>query len=1070
MTTKLLNLFDEEINKDAILLYQKNRKVSFSGLNNITAKTFFLSDLFRSLEKKTTTIWIVNEEQEKLAVEKNLKFWSDLPVESFNLKQSHSGDKEVNRQNNIRITRVIGDIESSKPKVIIFSYSDFLITSQDLKQLEQEKVNLNLGTEVSLVEFFKMLIGANYRVSNDNYINPGEYSCQGNLVKFWPANSEDCYRIEIDFDQVVRIEQLSHDQKDVVSKKHKNVAIYPILEPKTGSHLYQALTKEHLLIEDELGIIDDYFTQWNKVMEQIDSSHIELMSFTEDLPNHKHLHYTSVVRYHTPLDFVNDLKTKKEIGWKFIIVSKHTDELKALFAEKNIIYTEDFQDDDQTIPLIVGLDLAEVLPEGFQNPDTKLVFLSDKEIALVEKTKSVNKNVYLDFLTSLKPNDLVVHADHGIARFAGLERRTIDDFTREYLKLNYAQNDKLFIPVDQAEKVSKYIGAEENAPKLTRLGSAEWGTVTRKVKKETQQIAKELLKLYAARANSRGHRFVHDTDLQEEFEKSFPYDETPGQIKAINDVKSDMEKETPMDRLVCGDVGFGKTEVAMRATFKAVQNKKQVAFISPITILADQHYKSFRERMEPFHVRVEMLSRFRSPKEQTEILKKLEKGEIDVIIGTHRLLQSDVKFKDLGLLIIDEEQRFGVKQKEALKKLRTEIDVLTMTATPIPRTLNICLNKLRDITTITTPPAGRLPIITEVRKFSKTLIKEVVERELARGGQIYFLHNRVQTIEAAAQSLRELIPSAKFVVAHGKLSPEELETRIMAFKNGEFDVLVSSTIIENGIDLPNANTLIVNQVEKFGLAQLYQLRGRVGRGKAQAYAYFLYHGQRLRLDAKKRLKAIVEASDLGAGFKIAMKDLEIRGAGDILGANQHGVINTVGVSHFMRMLNQAVEDLKTGREVEDDKPVEVSIELPITAFIPDSYIVNTKDKINAYQKMSSADSFEYLAEIKEELVEEYGKPPIEVLNLYQVIELKILSKLANITNVKAENIHLNKNKQIILTMSDKIRPEHIMNMLDYNDKWQIVGTKLRIDIADLGLKWVEELKECLKRLGVAKQV
>jgi len=520
-----------------------------------------------------------------------------------------------------------------------------------------------------------------------------------------------------------------------------------------------------------------------------------------------------------------------------------------------------------------------------------------------------------------------------------------------------------------------------------------------------------------------------------------------------------------MDRLVCGDVGFGKTEVAMRAAFKVVQNKKQAAFIAPITILADQHYRSFRKRMDSFNIRVELLSRFRTPKEQKEILKKVAKGEVDIVIGTHRLLQQDVKFKDLGLVIVDEEQRFGVKQKEAFKKMKTEVHMLTLTATPIPRTLNIALNKLRDISTITTPPPGRLPIITEVRRYSQGLIREAILREINRGGQVYFLHNRVQTIDGMADKLRSLVPEARFGVAHGKLGSGDLEERVLSFKDHKFDVLVSSTIIENGIDLPNANTLIVNNAERLGLAQLYQLRGRVGRARTQAYAYFLYHGQRLKLDAKKRLRAIVEASELGSGFQIAMKDLEIRGAGDILGAKQHGAINVVGVSHFIRMLNKAVDDLKAGKIVKEDEPEDVAIELPMTAYIPDTYIVNSKEKINAYQKMSAADNMDYLTEIRDELVEDYGRMPKEVMNLFRMLELKILAKTAKLVNVKAEDMGMNMGKEIVLHMSSLVKPENIANILEYNRKWYISGTRLRVKIGDLGLHWFDGLRESVKRLS-----
>jgi len=502
-----------------------------------------------------------------------------------------------------------------------------------------------------------------------------------------------------------------------------------------------------------------------------------------------------------------------------------------------------------------------------------------------------------------------------------------------------------------------------------------------------------------------------------------------------------------------------------------------------------------------------------------EILKKMERGEVDIIIGTHRLLQPDVKFKDLGLIVVDEEQRFGVTQKEKLKQFRAEVDVLTLTATPIPRTLNICLNKLRDITTITTPPPGRLPVITEVRKYSPGLVRDAILREVGRKGQVYFLHNKVQTIDSIAEGLRSLVPEATFGVAHGQLGSGDLEERVMSFKEHKFDVLVSSTIIENGIDLANVNTLIVNDAEKFGLAQLYQLRGRVGRSKAQAYAYFLYHGQRLHLDAKKRLRAIVEASDLGSGFQIAMKDLEIRGAGDILGANQHGVINIVGVTHFMRMLNKAVEDLKAGRASVGGvgglgEEASVSIELPIPAYIPDTYIVNSKDKIGAYQRLAGVDNFDYLEEVREDMLGEFGKMPREVSNLFRIIELKILCKKAGVTNVRAETVHgmmrvstagsggvrrgtggvtmrgsgsvggrggsggghggvdsgygsgyAGAGKEIVLTMGLKVKPANIISLLEYSPSWLISGSKLRVGISALGLQWFEELKNCVGKLS-----
>ncbi len=824
-----------------------------------------------------------------------------------------------------------------------------------------------------------------------------------------------------------------------------------------------------MLVEDELDVIDDYFEGWSEMFDEVYGKihSIAFVSFNEDDEGHQHLHYISVLKYRGAYDLVNDLRDKKRNQWRMVVFTKDKSEITGILKGNNFEYSEDLSHAG-TLPgvYIVSIDREDVAPYAFQNPEIKLLVVSDKEISTLkdDKKKHFSEKIYLDFLTSLKFNDYVVHANHGIGRFMGLEKRTVDEVTREYLKIGYAENDKLFVPIDQADKVNKYIGANEQPPRLTRLGSAEWNTITKKVQKETEAIAKELLKLYAERKSARAFKCKEDLALIRQFDEAFPYEETPGQLKSINDVREDLKRSEPMDRLVCGDVGFGKTEVAMRAAFNVIQNKKQVAFIAPITILADQHYRSFIKRMEPFDVRIELLSRFRTAKEQKEIIGRLSKGEVDIVIGTHRLLQPDVKFKDLGLVIVDEEQRFGVKQKEAFKKMKTEVHVLTLTATPIPRTLNIALNKLRDISTITTPPPGRLPIITEVRRFSQGLIREAILREVARGGQIYFLHNRVQTIDGMADKLRSLVPEARFAVAHGKLGSSDLEERILAFKDHKFDVLVSSTIIENGIDLSNANTLIVNNAERLGLAQLYQLRGRVGRGRTQAYAFFLYHGQRLKLDAKKRLRAIVEASELGSGFQIAMKDLEIRGAGDILGAKQHGAINVVGVSHFIRMLNKAVDDLKAGKVMREEEPEDISIELPLTAYIPDTYIINSKEKISAYQKMSAADNMDYLTEIRDELVEDFGKMPKEVMNLFRMLELKILAKKAKLVSVKAENIGMNMGKEISLHLSGLVKPENIVNLLEYNSKWYISGTRLRVKIEDLGMHWFDELRESVKRL------
>lgn len=1067
----LIRFFSTVQNPRVSDIFDKYKNISLSGSGNFSAKAFTFSDAIRYRSDIRNIIWVVNDAVEQENVARALNFWGDLDAEAYSMAPADlNRPRQVEAENRIRAIEFVCNLMNRRRKIFVVTYIDLMAGFPDMRLLKERTMTIKKGQEVNVTEIFESLIERGYEVSDDKYLQKGTYYKSGEILTVFPLNYSSPVRIEIGFDKVERIYE--YEQVEGTEGEELNaVDFVPVKFEGEGKSISQYFNNEFLIIEDELDVIDEFYEGWSNLMdesyEKINS--LVFVSFNEDEEHHRHLHYVSVLKYRGSYDFANDMRDKYRDGWKVIVFTKDPSEIKGILDNHNLSYFTELE--NNTLPsfgiVIFEMEKDDVLPSAFQNPEMQLMVLSDKEISSIkdEKRKVTTQKVFMDFLTSLKANDYVVHVHHGIGRFLGLEKRTVDAITREYLKIGYAENDKLFVPIDQADKVNKFIGADESPPKLTRLGSAEWDTITRKVQKETEAIAKELLLLYAERRAARGFPFKKDTDVQELFEKAFPYEETPGQLKAIVDTKKDMEHEMPMDRLVCGDVGFGKTEVAMRAAFKAVQNRKQVAFISPITILADQHFRSLTKRMEGFDVRIELLSRFRTSTQQKEIVKRVQKGEVDIVVGTHRLLQKDVGFKDLGLVIIDEEQRFGVKQKEALKQLKKEVDVLTLTATPIPRTLNIALNKLRDISTITTPPPGRLPIITEVRRYSMGLIREAILREISRGGQIYFLHNRVQTIEAMAEKLRALVPEARFQVAHGKLGSGDLEERILAFKDHKFDVLVSSTIIENGIDLANANTLIVNNAERFGLAQLYQLRGRVGRGKTQAYAFFLYHGQRLKLDAKKRLRAIVEATELGSGFQIAMKDLEIRGAGDILGAKQHGVINVVGVSHFIRMLNKAVDDLKAGKVMRAEEPEEVAIELPISAYIPDTYIINSKDKINEYQKMSGADNLEYLNEIKTDMIEEYGKMPVEVINLFNVIELKILAKLAKLVSVKTENVGLNKGKEVVLHMSGLVKPENIMNLLVYSPKWYISGTRLRVNVANLGMHWVDELKECLVKLA-----
>jgi transcription-repair coupling factor (superfamily II helicase) len=713
------------------------------------------------------------------------------------------------------------------------------------------------------------------------------------------------------------------------------------------------------------------------------------------------------------------------------------------------------------------------LDEGWRSPALAVTLYTDAEIfgwrqrrPVAERKRKRDRNAEerAAFLRGLKQGDFVVHIEHGIAVYEGLIRRTVGKTEREYLNLRYADGDRLYVPVDQIDRVSRYIGAGDAEPQLTRLGTQEWERAKRKARAAVQELANDLLELYAKRQLSQGHAFAPDNEWQRELEDAFPYAETPDQLKALIDVKHDMEQVQPMDRLICGDVGFGKTEVALRAAFKAVQDGKQVAVLVPTTVLAQQHYDTFSRRMAAFPIKVDVISRFRSPKEQDEITTGLANGSIDIVIGTHRLLSKDIQFKDLGLLVVDEEQRFGVRHKERIKAMRANVDVLTLTATPIPRTLHMALAGIRDLSVIDTPPEDRVPIKTYVLPSDDQLVREAIRRELDRGGQVYYLHNRVQSIYYVADQVKRLVPEAEVGVGHGQLGEHQLEKVMLDFFSGKDDVLVCTTIIESGLDVPNANTIIIDDATHYGLAQLYQLRGRVGRSAQRAYAYMFYKpDHRMTPEAQERLQAIQEATELGAGFRIAMRDLEIRGAGNLLGAEQSGHIAAVGFDLYSRLLEQAVKTMKArlvasnyreprtknqepqlsaiedtgllpdlGDELaasSDDKRDEkkgsrssvlgsrgkpqpaikvdekvlisplVTLDLPIDAYLPPEYIPDDQVRLGVYQHMAEAQTPRAVHAMRQELTDRFGKPPDPADSLLLWLQIKAQALSAGVSSI-----------------------------------------------------------------------
>ncbi|WP_418223073.1 transcription-repair coupling factor [Clostridium isatidis] len=753
------------------------------------------------------------------------------------------------------------------------------------------------------------------------------------------------------------------------------------------------IDKEELIVklEKEEVVTLDIFETNNKILSPIDKYFIN---------------QTTLSSYQGQLDYlIEDIKEKKKNGYKTLILSgtrARGERLVKTLREREIesSYKEDIKEIQFGEVVITFGNLL----KGFEYPDLKLCIISDKDVfgeakRKIPKRLSKQKGIAkIKSFTDLKPGDYVVHVNHGVGVYKGIKQIEVDGHKRDYLDIVYDKGDKLYVPVDQMDLVQKFIGAEGKKPKVNKLGGSEWAKAKTKVKNSINEIAQDLVKLYAARSTIKGYKFSKDTEWQKQFEDEFPYEETPDQLTSLAEIKADMESDKPMDRLLCGDVGYGKTEVAFRAAFKAVMDGKQVAFLVPTTILAEQHYKNMLKRFSDFPVRIDMVSRFRSAKEQKATLKAVKEGNVDVLVGTHRLVSKDVVFKDLGLLIIDEEQRFGVSQKEKIKQLKKNVDVLTLSATPIPRTLHMSLTGARDISVIETPPEERYPIQTYVVEQNDQLVRDAILREVNRGGQVYYVYNRVETIEDMAKYISDLVPECRVGIIHGKMTEKQLEKEMMEFMNHNYDILVCTTIIETGIDIPNVNTMIVHDSDKMGLSQLYQLRGRVGRSNRIAYAYFMYTKDKILTEvAEKRLKALRDFTELGSGFKIAMRDLEIRGAGNMMGSAQHGHMAVIGYDLYCRMLEDTIKLIKG--EIEEE-PIETSVELKVNAYIPGTYIEDEMQKIEIYKKIAAIESIDDYMDIKEELEDRYSDIPEPVYNLMDIAYIKSKAKALSIEEIK----------------------------------------------------------------------
>jgi len=926
---------------------------------------------------------------------------------------------------------------------------------------------------------------------------PGTMSQRGGILDIYPLNSELPVRVELFGNEIDSI-RLFDPESQRSLERVESITLIPAQEA-AGSDIDTIIDyfpSHSLIVMDEPGDIKaslvELDTQANELRQsQIEKGEIldalsvpyfiypQLEVQLDRLRQHLvmtrwptdddaiHLSFTSAPRYGGQLgQFFVQVERLLKQGRRVIVISHQAARLSELFEEEGIFVSPlsdiEHAPSPGTFTMIHGS-----LPEGWTMGENSVLFTDAEIFGFVKQRRLIRKRTKYPekLLPELSPGDYAVHVDHGIARFNGMTRMRFDDVEREYLTLEYAAGDRLHVPTDQADRVSLYIGSGGEPPALSRLSTQEWDRVKQRVKESTRETARELLALYAAREVIHGFAFSADSPWQQELEASFPYIETPDQVEAVQRVKEDMEKPRPTDRLVCGDVGYGKTEVALRAAFKAVMDGKQVAMLVPTTVLAQQHFTTFKQRLAAFPVKVEMLSRFRSEKEQQAILRALTSGAIDICIGTHRLLQKDVAFKDLGLVIIDEEQRFGVAHKERLKKMRKKVDVLTLSATPIPRTLHMSLAGVRDMSIMETPPEDRLPIKTVVGEYNESLIREAIIRELERNGQVFFVHNRVQSIERVAYELRELVPEAKIAIGHGQMREEQLEKTMLEFIKGKVDVLVCTTIIESGLDISNVNTLIIDEADKLGLAQLYQLRGRVGRGSNRAYAYFLYDQKKhLSLTAIKRLQTIFDNTDLGSGFRIAMKDLEIRGAGNLLGTEQSGYIAAVGFGLYCQLLKDAVEELKVKQSSEDQLSTSLvpaylpAIDLPLSAYIPEDYVPDLATRLFLYQRLAKIGSLDEVEHMQEEFKDRFGKLPSAVKNLLYVLNIKTLAAQGGVESIFKEG------GEIVIRVKEGMK----MDRETLGRTWQglKIGTsQLRLDMKLMGNRWRQVLEGVIRELG-----
>ena len=1004
--------------------------IAGSGLNIRIASAF--------LELKINVLLIMGDSEEAMYCLNDLESFLEsknilLFPSSYN--KSYSEDSSPDSSKLLMRSRVLEKITTDSEPNIIVTYPDALyekiVTQQTLKN---KSLKIKKGQEIDLENLNQFLFDQDFE-KVDFVCEPGEFSIRGGIVDIFSFSFQYPYRIEFSGNKIESIRSFDTTSQLSIQNIEKIVLvpnISKISTPKNTKSILKLIPKKTSVICDDLdGIINKLEKLYTKIKTQnLEFNSTENLVIKSDLVNDLKLRNLFLInnsQIETPkkiidfeqvpqppinkdfnklIEILNQNHTSGYLNYIFCVNSQQQSRLNEIFEEIKVPVNYK----TQVLPLY----------RGFIDRESKIACFSDHQIferyyRYSNKSISFRKNsLKLKELTSLKFGDFVTHIDHGIGKFGGLKKITLNKKEQETVKLIYGDGDILYLSIHSLRKITKYNSADGQHPKIYKLGSKAWKNLKEKTKKKIKNIAFNLIHLYAKRIQKIGHAFPEDSYIQNELEASFIYEDTPDQIKTLEEIKSDMENNRPMDRLVCGDVGFGKTEIAIRAAFKCVDDSKQVAVLVPTTILALQHFNTFSERLKKFPVRVNYLNRFKSKKEKNEILNQLEDGGIDIIIGTHQLVNKSIKFKDLGLLIVDEEQKFGVSVKEKLRDIKNNVDVLTLTATPIPRTLQFSLMKARDLSIISTPPPNRYPIESDVIRFNEEFIRDAINFEISRGGQIFFIHNRIQNISEISDFLKRLVPDSRIIISHGRMNGKEIEKNFLSFINGEFDILIATTIIENGLDVPNANTIFINDAQNFGLSDLHQMRGRVGRSNKKAFCFFITPEiSNLTNMSKKRIKAIEEFSELGSGVQIAIKDLEIRGSGDLLGAEQSGFINQMGFETYKKILDEAIEEIKEEKfksvfKTEDKEQNnflvnDVHIDSDLELLFPNDYISVTTERLEIYKKLNMINHENGLINFKKELEDRFGKIPKQGKELINTVRLKWIASKLGIERIVIKN-------------------------------------------------------------------